>query len=117
VSAGVTTHCAFVEAVELEDVALDEDAVGEPSLPPQLFAKPTATTEPSREITSRRPTPATPLSLRIDSNPPLARRPERLGLFVLLPGAAQGTRQDRSHAPSSIRELGDRGLHDEARLQ
>jgi len=73
VSAGVTTHCAFVDAVEAEDVeddALDEDDVGEPSAPPpQALANPTATTEPSLEITSRRPTPSSAPNLRIASKP------------------------------------------------
>jgi hypothetical protein len=62
VSAGVTTHWAFVDAGELvepdgdEDVEEDEGELD--SLPPQAPRTPTAITEPSIEIAPRRSRPA-----------------------------------------------------------
>jgi hypothetical protein len=59
VSAGVTTHWAFVEVGELvepgEEEDVDEEDEGElASPPPQLPRTPTAITEPSIEIAPRR---------------------------------------------------------------
>ena len=66
-SAGVTTHCAFVELSEPKDVAVEpeDDAVGELSpSPPQLPSTPTAIIEPSAWSAPRRP--STVVSPRLD---------------------------------------------------
>ena len=73
-SAGVTTHCAFVEPSEPVAVLPEEDdeeEVGELSpFPPQLPSTPTAIIEPSAESAPRRPSTAVSTGLDIAWDPP-----------------------------------------------
>ena len=78
VSAGVTTHCAFVDVGELvepeDEEDVDEEDEGElASPPPQLPSTPTAITEPSIEIAPRRSRADVSPDLRI-IHPPRALR-------------------------------------------